>query len=244
MTAVPRYYSPRMVTQDLSATTSHSVDLRDVRVLRSDASGFPRALLSLPNPPTVIYIAGELAPADAGAVAVVGSRHTSPEAIAAATDLGRSLAERGRTVVSGLALGIDAAAHRGALAAPGGRTIAVVATGLDRTFPPEHLQLDLTIRQHGAVISPFPLGERASRASFLLRNELIAGLAVGSVIVVGDEHSGTRSEVNHTVAQRKPVLFWAPLMGTAPWAQQLVQRGLAAFVDDVSEVLERLPRPG
>jgi DNA processing protein len=221
--------------------TSHLRIPEGVRTIDRGTADFPRLLSALPHPPPVLYVAGALSPLDDGAVAVVGSRRANAEAIAAATALGRGIAQRGRTVVSGLARGVDAAAHRGALSVPGGRTIAVVATGLDLTFPPEHLELDLSIRKRGSVVSSFPLGQPASRSSFLARNELIAGLSIASLIVVADERSGTRTEIEYTLAQRKPVLFWAPLMGDVPWASTLVRHGRAYFVDDVGAVLEMLP---
>jgi DNA processing protein len=232
-----------MVTEGLYATASHVRHPEGIRAIARESADYPRMLSALSNPPAVLYVAGDLSPLDDGAIAVVGSRRATPEATEAARALGRAIADHGRTVVSGLARGIDAAAHQGALSAPGGRAIAVVATGLDLTYPPEHLELDLSIRRRGAVVSPFPFGQSALRSSFLARNELIAGLAVGSLIVVADARSGTRSEIEHTLAQRKPVFFWTPLMHDAPWASALVNDGVAYFVDDVEAILERLPTP-
>jgi DNA processing protein len=228
-----------MITDGPYATAVHAVSSIDFLTLGPSSSDYPRGLLGLRYPP-VLHVAGRLSPADEDAVAVVGSRTASSQAVATAAAVAAAVAAAGRTVVSGLARGVDAAAHRGALSIEGGRTIAVVATGLDLTFPPEHLELDRVIRARGAVVSSSPLGQRASRSSFLARNELITALAVATVVVVSEERSGTRSTINYTLAQRKPVLFWGPLMGELPWAQTLVSHGLAYFAASVNDVVERL----
>lgn len=233
-----------MVTEGVYATARHFVNSTDFRALHDGSAEYPRGFLMLPHPPPVLYVAGSLSVLDDGAVAIVGSRRASPTALAAASAVARGIAELGRTVVSGLARGVDAAAHRGALSVDGGRTVAVVATGLDRTFPAEHLDLDRSIRKHGAVVSTFPFGQPASRRSLLARNELIAALAVASVVIAAEERSGTRATIDHTVAQGKPVLFWEPLMGAAPWAQTLASNGDAYFVKDVADIFQRLPPKG
>ncbi len=202
--------------------------------------GYPAALLALGDHPAVLYVAGEIMPCDDNAVAVVGSRRASATAIADATAIGRGLAQHGRTVISGLADGVDSAAHRGALSIPGGRTIAVVGTGLNLTFPAQNAALDRLIRLRGAVVSQFPPGERPSRTTFPARNALIAGLAVASVIVVAEERSGTRIEIDHTIAQGKPVVFWAPLMRSVTWAHNIVDMGAGFFAEAVGDSVERL----
>lgn len=202
--------------------------------------GYPTALLALGDHPAVLYVAGEIMRCDDNAVAVVGSRRASATAIADATAIGRGLAQHGRTVISGLADGVDSAAHRGALSIPGGRTIAVVGTGLNLTFPAQNAALDRLIRSRGAVVSQFPPGERPSKTTFPARNALIAGLAVASVIVVAEERSGTRIEIDHTIAQGKPVVFWAPLMRSATWAHDIVDMGAGFFAEAVGDIVERL----
>jgi DNA processing protein len=211
-----------------------------MQVHRVHDPGYPAALLALGDHPAVLYVAGEIMRCDDNAVAVVGSRRASPTAIADATAIGRGLAQHGRTVISGLAVGVDSAAHRGALSIPGGRTIAVVGTGLNLTFPAQNAALDRLIRSRGAVVSQFPPGERPSKTTFPARNALIAGLAVASVIVVAEERSGTRIEIDHTIAQGKPVVFWAPLMRSATWAHDIVDMGAGFFAEAVGDIVERL----
>lgn len=215
-------------------------DAAPFRVLRLLDLDYPVGFRALAHPPDPIFIAGSMTQQDRVAVAVVGSRRASPAAERHAFNIGRELAEDGVTVVSGLARGVDAAAHRGALSVPGGRTIAVVATGLDVTFPSENIALDQLIRRRGAVISPFVIGVGPARTNFLARNALVVGLAAASVIVVADEHSGTSNTISHTLAQGKPVVFWEPTMGDAVWARALADRGQACFARDVDQLLQRI----
>lgn len=224
----------RPLTHERAAS---NFDGSGIRAFRPHDPGYPSGLLALPRHPPVVYVAGQILPTDRDAVAVVGSRRTSPDALGDATFVARGLAERGWTVVSGLARGVDSAAHRGALSVQGGRTIAVVGTGLDLTFPPENTQLDQLIRSRGAVVSQFPPGTDASRTAFPARNEIIAGLSVGSVIIVAAERSGTRIEIEDTIRQGKPVIFWAPQMRRAKWAQELVTRGIGFFAERVDDIV-------
>lgn len=209
-------------------------------MLRIEDTAYPDQLRSLPRAPAELFVAGSIDERDADAVAVVGSRDASPEALEAAFTIGRSLAEAGRTVVSGLARGIDTSAHRGALSSNGGRTIAVVATGLDLTFPPENSNLDRLIRRRGAVVSRLGPSVPASRESLLARNELVAALSIASVIVIADERSGTRNEMSHALHQGKPVIFWEPTMGKARWARLIEQAGLGSFVASIDALLQRV----
>lgn len=212
----------------------------DVQRLDITDPDYPAALRALPWPPESVYVAGGILPADGDAVAVVGSRQADAQALSHAFAIGAGLARRGHTVVSGLALGVDAAAHRGALSVLDGRTIAVVGTGLLATFPPEHAGLDRVIRTRGAVVSQFRPGDGPTRKSFPARNALIAALATGSVVVVAGERSGTRIEIDDTIALGKPVVFWGPRMRTARWANRLVESGVACFADSIDDIVERL----
>ena len=215
------------------------LDPAEVRVLSPLDLDYPPGLKALMPQPDV-FVAGSLLERDSRAVAVVGSRRASSMACQEAFRIAKGLAIRKVTVVSGLAKGIDSAAHRGALAAQDGRTIAVVATGLDLTYPPENVQLDKAIRRRGAVVSRVRLSVEASRDSFLARNAVIAALSIASVIVAADERSGTRNEVGHALALRKPVVFWEPTMREASWARDIVDAGRGFFADDVDALLEKL----
>lgn len=215
-------------------------DLDGVATVRTDDADFPRSIKSIPNAPRVLWIAGKLLDVDRNAVAVVGSRDASPVAARDAYAIGRSLAKAGYPVVSGLARGIDAAAHRGALSHPGGRTIAVVGTGLDTTYPPEHAELDAEIRGRGAVISQVPPGANVRGKDFSARNALIAALSIASVVIVAAERSGTRVELEHAVAQGKRVFLWHPLMSKARWPARIVERGDAEFATSVEDLISRI----
>jgi DNA processing protein len=161
-----------------------------VTVLSCLERGYPERLKQIADPPPLLYLAGRLDPADACAVAIVGSRRSTPQGRAVTEQLSRDLAEAGVTIVSGLARGIDAAAHRGALAA-GGRTIAVLGCGIDQTYPPEHEQLRRHIEAQGAVLSELALGAPPHSYHFPRRNRIISGLSLGVVVTEATLDSGS-----------------------------------------------------
>jgi DNA processing protein len=150
--------------------------------------GYPALLRPVPSPPA-LWVRGTLLDEDALAVAVVGARRASPYGLEVAERLATELAARGVTIVSGLARGIDAAAHRGALAA-GGRTLAVLGCGIDIVYPPEHRPLAAAIEARGALVSQFPPGMPALPGHFPARNRTLAGLALGVLVVEAAERSG------------------------------------------------------
>ena len=150
--------------------------------------GYPALLAATPSPPT-LRLRGALVAEDALAVAVVGARRATPYGLEVAERLAADLAARGVTIVSGLARGIDTAAHRGALAARG-RTIAVLGHGIDLCYPPENRELADAIEASGALVSQFPDGTPPHRGNFPARNRTIAGLALGVVVVEAAERSG------------------------------------------------------
>src|SRR5262245_46471051 len=155
-----------------------------------DDPEYPPHLRAIPRPPEVLEVLGDLLNEDALAVAVVGSRYPTPYGQEMATRLACDLARRGVTVVSGLARGIDIAAHRGALRA-GGRTIAVLGSGIDVPYPAEHRGDIEAIALRGAVVSQFPRGAPPLPRHFPVRNRVIAGLSLGVVIVEAAERSGS-----------------------------------------------------
>lgn len=161
-------------------------------ILILDDGAYPALLKETPDPPLVLYVRGAWAACfDAPSVAIVGSRRCSTYGQNAATLLARDLAARGVTIVSGLARGIDAAAHRGAMEA-GGRTIGVMGTGLDDVYPRDHRQLAHEIAAGGgALISEFPLGTPPSPQNFPYRNRVISGLSAGVILIEAAENSGS-----------------------------------------------------
>lgn len=201
---------------------------------------YPRMLRLIEDPPPMLYVRGSLGhPSDGAALAIVGSRDATPEGIQAAGAVAEHLAARGHTIVSGLAAGIDAAAHQGALAA-NGRTIAVVGTGVDRIYPAANAGLRDRIAEHGAVISQFELGQPPSKTTFPARNVLIAGLSRASLLVELAERSGTRIEAIITQEQGKHVLLWEPLLGHLPWARRYATESLVHFVGSADSVAQAL----
>jgi DNA processing protein len=153
-------------------------------------SAYPPALLTMPDPPPLLYVKGRLDLLHTRAVAIVGSRSATPQGIDDARRFAHALSDAGLAVVSGLALGIDGAAHRGGLTGPGG-TIAVIGTGADLVYPPLHHALAHEIATNGTIVSEWPLGTPARSANFPQRNRLIAGLASGVLVVEAAMRSGS-----------------------------------------------------
>ena len=211
-----------------------------VRLCPRSAPEYPRMLQSIPDPPTLLYVRGALTPADETAVALVGSRRASPYGRRQAERLARDLAGVGVTVVSGLARGCDAAAHRGALAA-GGRTIAVLGCGIDVAYPPEHAALGEAIAAQGAVVTEFPPGTRPLPEQFPVRNRIIAGLAQGVLVVEAAARSGSLITARLALDQGREV--WAvPGRVTDPacgGTLRLLKEG-AGLVRDAADVLAEL----
>lgn len=147
----------------------------------ADAS-YPPALLEIADPPSVLYVRGNPDLLHRRGIAVVGSRNATPQGTQTAESFARHLAAQGLCIVSGLALGIDAAAHRGALAAQG-ETVAVIGTGADRIYPARNKELAIAIAERGAIVSEFPLGTPAVAYNFPRRNRIISGLARGVLVV-------------------------------------------------------------
>jgi len=215
---------------------------RDVVTL-GDAA-YPAALLAIEDPPLLLYRMGMLAAAPQRALAVVGSRNPTPQGLQNARRFARAFAEAGVTVVSGLALGIDGAAHEGALegAAPDQvATIAVVGTGLDRVYPKQHLQLAHRIAERGMIVSEYPLGTPPLQHNFPRRNRLISGLGQGTLVVEAALQSGSLITARLASEQGKEV-FAIPGSIHSPHARgchALLRQG-AKLVESAQDVLEDL----
>lgn len=166
-----------------------------VVVLTPDDPGYPPLLKGTADPPGVLYVRGGIAAEDRLAIAVVGARRATPSGLELARRIGADLARAGFTVVSGLARGIDAAAHRGALEG-GGRTIAVLGSGIDRIYPEEHEALARSIVERGALLSEQPPGVAPLGGHFPKRNRIIAGMAWATVVVEGTHNSGSLITAN------------------------------------------------
>ncbi len=201
---------------------------------------YPPALAATVSPPPLLFIAGQLAAADRDAVAVVGSRMATGRGVAAAGAVARRLVADGFTVVSGLATGIDAAAHEAALGA-GGRTLAVIGCGLDHVYPPQHAELQRRIAATAAVVSQFWPATRPTRRTFPMRNGVMAGLTRATVIVEASATSGTRIQARLALAEGRAVLLLPPAL-EQPWARDLATRPGVHVVRSPAEVSETLAR--
>lgn len=201
---------------------------------------YPPALLTMPDPPPVLYVKGRIALLHTRSVAVVGSRSATPQGIDDAAQFSRAFSDAGLTVVSGLASGIDGAAHRGALAGHGS-TVAVIGTGADIVYPASHHALAHQIAECGALVSEWPLGTPARSANFPQRNRLIAGLSNGVLIVEAAMRSGSLITARLANEMGRDV-FAIPGSIHAPLARgshRLIKQG-AKLVETPEDVLEEL----
>jgi len=210
------------------------------RVLTLSDADYPRLLREIPLPPPVLYLRGRLQPEDERALGVVGSRRPSAYGMQATRMLATELAAGGWTIVSGLALGIDAAAHQAALDA-GGRTLAVLAHGLDRVYPRAHRTLHERILEAGAALSEFPLGVPPLRWNFPQRNRLISGLSRGVLVTEASATSGALITARWAAEQGREV-FALPGIYHARLSQgthALIQDG-AKLVTGVRDILSEI----
>ena len=215
-------------------------DARRQLLTLGDAA-YPAELLQTADPPLLLYLHGEFdALRQPRRLAVVGSRNPTPQGEDNARRFAHALAEAGVCIVSGLALGIDAAAHEGALAA-GGQTIAVVGTGLDRVYPSRHLALARRIAEHGLLISEYPLGTPPLAANFPKRNRIISGLSQGTLVVEAALESGSLVTARQAAEQGREV-FAIPGSIHAPQSRgchALIRQG-AKLVESAQDILEEL----
>lgn len=181
-------------TIDLSAELKRVQDF-GCRILTQEDAEYPELLRQIYDPPIVLYVKGQLLPKDKNAVAMVGSRLTTPYGLEMARRLGYQLAYLGVTVVSGAARGIDTAAHQGALSAKG-RTIAVLGTGINVCWPPENKTLFDRIVENGALLTQFPFNYAGNKQSFPIRNRIVAGMTLGTVVVEANLTSGALITAN------------------------------------------------
>ena len=200
---------------------------------------YPTNLRMVHDHPPFLFAKGTIVPEDERAIAVVGTRQPSAEGVRAAQDIAASLAERGITVVSGMALGIDAAAHAGALNA-GGRTLAVYGTGIDRPYPAANRGLVSGITNSGAALSQFWPTMAPTRWSFPVRNIVTSGLSLGTVVVEAGPTSGARQQAEHALRHGKRLYLLKRLVEAQPWAQGLMSNPSVVAIDDIEEILSAI----
>lgn len=197
---------------------------------------YPRLLREIPSPPLVLYVRGSLTPDDKQAIGVVGTRRASAYGREMARNLSADLARAGLTIVSGLARGIDAIAHQTTLDT-GGRTIAVLGSGVDVIYPPEHRRLAAQVAEQGAVVSEFPLGTPPDGPNFPVRNRIISGLSIGVVVVEAPRRSGALITADFAADQGRTVYAvpGSALAANSAGPLQLLRDGatLAATAEDI-----------
>lgn len=201
---------------------------------------YPQALLEIPDPPTVLYVRGRLELLNQASVAVVGSRNPTPQGAANAERFAAALVAASLSVTSGLALGIDAAAHRGALAA-GGASVAFIGTGNDRIYPAANRQLAIDLARLGTIVSEFPLGTPPLASNFPRRNRLISGFAKGVLVVEATTESGSLITARLAAEQGREV-FAVPGSIHSPQSRgchRLIKQG-AKLVETVADILDEL----
>jgi DNA processing protein len=219
---------------------------RGVSIIARYHDSYPKSLLEIPDPPAVLFSRGTIEPRDQLAIAIVGSRQCTLYGKQTAERLAAGLARAGFTIVSGLARGIDAAAHRGALSG-GGRTIAVCATGLRNIYPPEHASLADEVAASGALISESPLDREPRPGLFPQRNRIISGLSQAVIIVEAGRRSGALHTARHAMEQGRDVFAVPGRIDSLPsqGCHDLIRDGVPLIrgIDDVLESLGPLMQP-
>ena len=216
----------------LAACGAQTLSLSDER--------YPALLRTIYDPPPLLYVRGDLSLLQEAQLAVVGSRRASPAGLRVAQALSGQLTKAGLHICSGLALGIDGAAHRGALRS-GGKSIAVMATGIDRIYPQRHRQLAAELEQVGCLVTEFPPGTPPQRQNFPRRNRIISGLSLGVLVVEAALPSGSLITAGTAMEQGREVfaLPWSMLHKGGQGCLRLIRDG-AKMVQTVDDILEEL----
>ena len=214
------------------------------RLLAWDEPDYPPLLKEINDPPVLLYLRGDASVLSSHCLAMVGSRQPTPYGAQVTERLAEELAGRGLSVVSGLARGIDSAAHRGALNVPGGKTVAVLGCGIDVDYPKENKKLRVQIEANGCVLTEFPIGIFPAPQNFPIRNRLIAGLCWGVVVVEGGRYSGSLITGRLAMEYNRQV-YGVPGNITNPKStapHSLIKQG-AKLVETWEDIIEELPTP-
>lgn len=202
--------------------------------------GYPARLREIHQAPPVLFTRGTLV-ADDGAVSVVGSRKASDRGLTIAAEVARALVSRGLTVVAGLALGIDTAAHLAALE-DGGRTVAIIGTGLNKVYPAENRALHQEIASHGLLLSQFWPDAPPRRLNFLMRNATMSGYGLATVVIEAGEKSGARTQARLAVEHGRPVILTDLVVERNDWAKALIGRPGIHVADSPRAVMDSVDR--
>lgn len=211
-----------------------------ISILTPSHQEYPRLLTEIPDPPAVLFARGQLLPQDAMAIAIVGTRHASHYGLQQAERLAGGLARAGLTIVSGLARGVDSAAHRAALEA-GGRTLAVLGSGVLSIYPPENKSLAEELSRQGALLSESPPLRDPIAGAFPQRNRIITGMSLGVIVVEASQRSGALISARHAMEQNREVFAVPGRVDsrTSHGCHRLIRDG-AKLVETVDDVLEEL----
>jgi DNA processing protein len=212
---------------------------RGIRVITVLDEDYPTNLRQVYNRPPFLFVRGELRERDNRAVAIVGTRQASPEGAEQARRLSEGLARSEVTVLSGLARGIDGAAHRAVLEA-GGRTVAVMGTGIERIYPAEHQQLAEEILRAGALVSQFWPEAPPTKVAFPMRNVVMSGMAIGTVVIEASATSGARMQARLALEHGKRLFLVKSLVLHEDWAKRYAERPGTMVVDSVEDILDEL----
>ncbi|HUW59626.1 MAG TPA: DNA-processing protein DprA [Candidatus Bathyarchaeia archaeon] len=214
-----------------------------VSLVTLEDPAYPPRLAEIYDPPLALFVRGELYSSDEACIAVVGTRRATPYGLRMAEKFGRELAARGITVVSGMAIGIDSAGHRGALEG-GGRTIAVFGNGVDIVYPPQNAELMDNITRHGCVISQFPMGVKPAKGHFPYRNRIISGMTLGTLVVEAPPDSGALITARNAAEQGREVFAVPGQIGVrnSEGPHALIREG-AKLVETVEDIVLELDLP-
>ncbi len=231
-----------LVDAELERAATAGVDL-----LCPDDPRYPVMLHSIPDPPSILYMKGSLEDRDLNGIAIVGSRKCSHYGREQAERFGALLAGAGFTVISGGARGVDSCAHRGAMQNPNGRTIAVLGSGIDVTYPPENVHLFEQIAEHGAVLSEYAMGTPPLSDNFPRRNRIVSGMSRGVLVIEADERSGALITARQACDDHGRPVFAIPGRVDNPLSRgphKLIREGaaLTTCIEDIIDGLGPLPR--
>ncbi|MGD9572894.1 MAG: DNA-processing protein DprA [Thermoleophilia bacterium] len=230
------------IEEDLDAVVAEigeweAEGIRLVTVLDDD---YPQNLRAIHNRPPLLFLRGSLLAGDARAIAVVGTRQVSPDGLRQATAMAEDLSAHGFTIVSGLAAGVDTAAHRAALDS-GRRTVAVIGTGIRRSYPAVNAELQERIAAEGAVVSQFWPDAPPRRQSFPMRNIVMSGIALATVVIEASHTSGARMQARIALEHGRPVFLMRSLL-SHDWARAYAERPGTHVVGSAIEVAEHVER--
>jgi DNA processing protein len=199
---------------------------------------YPKRLLELPDHPLILYAQGQLLKKDQQCLAVVGTRQASVYGLEIALEVSRKLAQMGFTIISGLARGIDKAAHEGALQA--GRTIAVLGSGLAQVYPTENIGLARAIQQQGVVLSEFSMATPPDRQNFPQRNRIVSGISLGTILIEAPHHSGAMLTADRALKQGRPVFAFPGRVDQENFKgnHALIKEGKAKLIEGAEDVLK------